>query len=55
MVGKAEDVEQRWVDKRVDGADAPVDDVEYVDGERGRLASRRFRPVDGDGGATRLR
>ena len=33
----------------MDGADAPVLDVEYVDGERGRRASGLLGSVDGDG------
>jgi hypothetical protein len=48
-VGEAERLEQRRVDEGVDGADAPADDVEDVDGERGGRAARRLGPVDGDG------
>jgi len=48
-VGEAERLEQRRVEEGVDGADAPVDDVEHVDSERGRRAARRLGPVDGGG------
>ena len=49
VVRKAEVLEQRRVDERVDGADAPGDDVEHLDGERRRLATRLLRPVDRNG------
>jgi hypothetical protein len=49
-VGEAERLEQRRVDEGVDGADAPVDDVEDVDGERRGRAARRLGPVDGGSG-----
>jgi hypothetical protein len=50
VVGQTERLEQRRVEERVDGADAPVDDVEDVDGERGGRAARRLGPVDGGRG-----
>jgi hypothetical protein len=48
-VGEPERLEQRRVEEGVDGADAPVDDVEDVDGERGGRAARRLGLVDGGG------
>jgi hypothetical protein len=50
LVGQPERVEQRRVDEGVDGADAPVDDIEDVDGERDGRAAGRLGPVDGGGG-----
>jgi hypothetical protein len=49
-VGQTERLEQRRVEEGVDGADAPVDDIEDVDGERGGRAAGRLGPVDGGGG-----
>ena len=48
VFGKADDVEECWVDKRMAGADAAGDDVKYVNGERSQFASRRSGPLDGD-------
>jgi hypothetical protein len=48
-VGEAERLEQRRVDERVDRADAPGNDVENLDGERGGRAPRRRGPVDRGG------
>ena len=45
--GEPERLEQRRLDEGVDGADAPVDDVEDVDGERRGRAAGRLGPVDG--------
>lgn len=47
--GEPERPEQRRLDEGVDGADAPVDGVEDVDGERGGRAAGRLGPVDGGG------
>lgn len=47
--GEPEQLEQPGPGEGVDGADAPVDDVEDVDGERGGRTARRLGPVDGGG------
>ena len=46
---KAEEFEQLRVQEDMDGADAPVADVEHLDGEGRRRASRVPWPVDGNG------